>query len=462
MAIEMTGWRPRVMSAVDSRIVYIGLAVALITGSVIAYGLSRSAKQQAERKKVVVSQIAATDAAVSNRTEVLAGAPLSTIGGGLPTQPGVNTPGMIPSAANSLASTGTNAFKTVASPMTACQGPLAAQTPGCPQMAVNTPPMAYSASYPMPVQPEVDPVVKLRREKAAHEFEREQAAIEAPIRGTVSPSTPTAANPLQDGLDRIAALPPGTPGMPLGVYPPSPAGSNGQAEEDPNGHDAKRVFQHQEEGDYLKTTRVAPISPWVVERGEVIPAGLPSAVVSDLPGDLIAEVKRDVYDTPTHRYVMIPAGSLLSGEYNSSVSYGQNRIQVIWRFLRFPDGSYIDLDRFVSHAADGSTGLKDIVDNHYKRLIGGIALSSLFAAGIQISQNHTNSGGSTLAYPSNTQIAASAAGQQAGQVGEQITQRNLNVQPSVKIRPGEIFSVSVSKNMVFPGPYVPMTPGGGK
>ena len=160
----------------------------------------------------------------------------------------------------------------------------------------------------------------------------------------------------------------------------------------------------------------------MVERGDKIVAILPTKVVSDLPGDMIAEVKEDVYDSPTHKFILIPAGALLAGEYNSSVTYGQGRVQVIWTYLRFPDGSYINLDKFVSHAAEGAVGLKDQTDNHIKRLVGGVLLSSIFA-GIQISQNH-NGSNSTSDYPSTSQIAASAVGQQAGQLGEQITSRN--------------------------------------
>jgi type IV secretion system protein TrbI len=84
--------------------------------------------------------------------------------------------------------------------------------------------------------------------------------------------------------------------------------------------------------------------------------------------------------------------------------------------------------------------------------MGGVALSSLFAAGLEISQNGTT-GNSTLAYPSNTQLAASAAGLQAAELGQQIISRNLNVQPTVKIRPGEVFYVSVMKSIIFPEPY---------
>jgi type IV secretion system protein VirB10 len=88
-------------------------------------------------------------------------------------------------------------------------------------------------------------------------------------------------------------------------------------------------------------------------------------------------------------------------------------------------------------------------------LLGGIALTSGFAAGIQISQNRSG-GNSALNYPSNTQLAASAAGQQAAQLGENLTSKNLNVQPTIKIRPGDIFYVSVMKSIFFPGPYKPL------
>jgi type IV secretion system protein VirB10 len=301
--------------------------------------------------------------------------------------------------------------------------------------------------------------MKAQREQRAYTLR--MAALDAPT-SQQSASNSSAPNPnpidqIQADLARFGNLPrtPGTSPAPTAASPGQPASGRSEADDDPNQQASKRAFQHAPEGDYLKTTRMAPISPWVVERGEVIPAGLPSQIVSDLPGDLVAEVKRDVYDSPTHRSVLIPAGSLLGGEYNSAVSYGQKRVQVVWSYLRFPDGSYVDLDKFVGHSADGSTGLSDQVDNHIKRLIGGVAMSSLFAAGLQISQNRTT-GNSTLTYPSNAQLAASAVGQQAGELGQQITNRNLNVQPTVKIRPGEVFYVSVMKSIVFPGPYKPL------
>ena len=330
--------------------------------------------------------------------------------------------------------------------------------------------MQYYYAPPRPSWESTEPQDRSKT-AALRAEERRQAAIQAPTGIVASGATQSAAqraiDPIQADLDRIAQISQAAasnmsrPNM-SGGYPafgPSASGAAVTEESDLNQQNGKRKFQQEEEGDYLKTTRVAPLSRWVVERGDKIIAILPTKVVTDLPGDLIAEVKDDVYDTPTHKFIMIPAGSLLAGEFNSSVTYGQGRVQVVWTYLRFPDGSYINLDKFVSHAADGAVGLKDQTDNHLKRLVGGVLLSSAFAAGIQISQNH-NGTNSTLGYPSTSQIAASAVGQQAAQLGEQLTSRNLNVQPTLKIRPGEPFYVSVQKSMLFGGPYQPINLGG--
>jgi type IV secretory pathway VirB10-like protein len=289
--------------------------------------------------------------------------------------------------------------------------------------------------------------------------------LDAPTGAAAANVSSSPVDPLQADMARLAALSGNPAPFPAGSMPsplPPGGGPGLRIEEDPNGQGSKRSFQSSGEGDYVATTRQAPVSPWVVERGEVIPAGLPNAIVSDLPGDIVAEVKRDVLDSPTHRFVLIPAGSLLAGEYNSAVTYGQGRAQVVWTYLRFPDGTYVDLPKFVGHSADGATGLKDQTDNHLKRLIGGVAMSALFSAGIQISQNRTTGANSTLAYPSNAQIGAAAAAQQAAEVGQQITSRNLSIQPTLKIRPGDIFAVSVTKSIVFPGPYERQLPGGQK
>jgi type IV secretion system protein VirB10 len=214
--------------------------------------------------------------------------------------------------------------------------------------------------------------------------------------------------------------------------------------------------------DYLKATRVDPLSEFEIQQGSVIPAVMPLGLNSDTPGQVTAEIRVDVNDAlcgvtrkdgSVHCYVLIPHGSKLVGEYNSNVSYGQNRVQVVWTRVIFPDSSSLDLGRMNGHSADGSAGLKDKVDDHWKSKIAGVALTSVLSAGLAVSQNRSNN--SVLQYPSTGEVIGASVGQSASQLGQELTQRNFNRQPTLVIRPGQKFLVFVKKDIVFPSPYEP-------
>lgn len=176
---------------------------------------------------------------------------------------------------------------------------------------------------------------------------------------------------------------------------------------------------------------------------------------SDLPGELKALVTSTVYDTTTGMYLLIPQGSRLIGRYDSRLTYAQDGVQVVWNRLIFPDGSSVDLDGMVGLDTHGNAGLRDKVDHHYKRLIGFTALTSMFSAAFAISQR-TNQ--SVLSYPTPGQAAGQAVGQDLSQTGSQITRRNLNVQPTVKVPAGYKFTVRVNRDILFDAPYEPMQP----
>jgi type IV secretion system protein VirB10 len=214
--------------------------------------------------------------------------------------------------------------------------------------------------------------------------------------------------------------------------------------------------------DYLKATRLDPLSEFEIQQGSVVPAVMPLGVNSDTPGQVTAEIRADVNDAlcgitrkngSAHCYVLIPRGSRLVGEYNSNVSYGQNRVQVVWTRVIFPDSSSLDLGRMSGHSADGSAGLKDKVDDHWESKIAGIALTSVLSAALAVSQNRSNN--SVLQYPSTGQVIGASVGQSASQLGQELTQRNFNRQPTLVIRPGQKFLVYVKKDIVFPSPYEP-------
>jgi type IV secretory pathway VirB10-like protein len=136
--------------------------------------------------------------------------------------------------------------------------------------------------------------------------------------------------------------------------------------------------------DYLKYTREPPLSRFEIKAGWEIPAALEQGLNSDLPGELKALVMSNVYDTATGQYLLIPQGARLVGAYNSRVAYGQNGVQVAWHRVIFPDGSAIDLKGMAGLDAQGNAGLRDKVDNHYRRLFGFAILTSMFDAALAV------------------------------------------------------------------------------
>lgn len=183
-----------------------------------------------------------------------------------------------------------------------------------------------------------------------------------------------------------------------------------------------------------------------VKAGTVIPGVMITGLNSDLPGKIIGQVREDVYDSATGTQLLIPAGARLFGTYDSNVSYGQGRALVAWERIIYPDGSSITINRMPGADGGGYAGFEDQVNNHYGRIFGSAILLSVFSAGIQLSQPQAQNGENY----NSSQIIAGALGQQLGQLGMQLAQRNLNIQPTIEIRPGYAFNVVVTKDMILP------------
>jgi type IV secretion system protein TrbI len=223
-----------------------------------------------------------------------------------------------------------------------------------------------------------------------------------------------------------------------------------------NDQEQKGSFGQQhgkQESESLASTRKPAQSRYEIKAGWLIPAVLEQQLNSDLPGLIRALVRENVYDSATGRYILIPSGSTLIGVYNSHIGYGQNALQAVWRRVIFPDGSSLALGGFEGDDSAGAAGFRDQVNNHWGRILSGALLTSLFAAGIEVSQG-TNS--SVLQSPSVGQTVGQAVGQQVGQLGVEVTRRNLNIQPAIVVRPGYRFFVRVEKDIPFNGPYSPM------
>jgi type IV secretion system protein VirB10 len=226
-------------------------------------------------------------------------------------------------------------------------------------------------------------------------------------------------------------------------------------EDDPNMQDRKVDFIEQSrshsDATYLAATRTMPLAQYEIKAGWDIPATLEQVVNTDLPGEIRALVRENVYDTKTGRSLLIPQGSRVLGKYDSHVAYGQSRVQVIWTRLIYPDGSSIDLGAMLGQDAAGGAGFHDKVNNHYVRMFSMALLTSAFSAGIQLSQNTGST--STTATPTASQTATQALGQQMGELGIEIARKNMNIQPTITVPIGYRFNVRVSRDIVFEKPY---------
>lgn len=215
-----------------------------------------------------------------------------------------------------------------------------------------------------------------------------------------------------------------------------------------NGQGAKRDFLRgrSAESNYSPAVRQAVISPYEMKAGTVIPAVMVGGINSDLPGQIIAQVSENVYDTKTGRHLLIPQGSKLVGTYDNGITMGQSRVLVAWNRVIFPDASSLDLNMMPGADQGGYAGFHDRVNNHYGKIFGSALMLSLFSAGVQLSQPRSDS---ILTNPSVGQTATGAVGQQLGITGEQLMQRNIRIQPTLQIRPGYRFNVSVTKDLVI-------------
>ncbi len=193
-----------------------------------------------------------------------------------------------------------------------------------------------------------------------------------------------------------------------------------------------------------------PSSPYQVMAGTVIAGALVTGIKSDLPGDVIATVTEPVYDTATGKFLLIPQGSRILGKYNSQVSYGQSRVQVVWNRVILPDTSSLKLDNLAGTDPAGYAGLEDGIDWHWDRVFAGAALTTLLGVGAELAAPENRQNGNRIV------IAGRDSAQDSiNQVGQEMTRRNMNIQPTLTERPGLPVRIIVNRDLVL-RPYQPM------
>ncbi|MBP8234954.1 MAG: TrbI/VirB10 family protein [Hyphomonadaceae bacterium] len=185
----------------------------------------------------------------------------------------------------------------------------------------------------------------------------------------------------------------------------------------------------------------APASANVLQAGAVISAALITGIRSDLPGQITAQVTENIYDSPTGRILLIPQGTRVIGQYDSGVGFGQRRILLVWNRLIFPNGRSIVLERQPGADAEGYAGLEDGVDYHWGELFKAAALSTLLSVGAEA--------GSSGQESDIVRALRNGASDSISQTGQQIVQRQLNIAPTLTIRPGFPVRVIVTRDLVL-------------
>ena len=229
--------------------------------------------------------------------------------------------------------------------------------------------------------------------------------------------------------------------------------ASASSQHDPNKQSEKRNFLQKlpsQNSRYLGHTREKALSPLEIKTGTIIPATMIDGINSDLPGDIIAQVSENVYDTASGRYLLIPQGARLFGTYDSQVTYGQNGVLIVWRRIIYPDGSTLEIENMGGSDQGGYAGFRDKVNNHYTRTFGFGLLTSLFSAAFQLSQPQEQTENGTI---SPQQTIAAAVGQNMTQLGIDLARKNMNVQPTIIIRNGYRFVVKVNHDILFPETY---------
>jgi len=324
-------------------------------------------------------------------------------------------------------------------------GFIAARTAQTPAAPVPTPePVAYR----MPGAPQATPDDRLATLKEALSFRTRSVNVEHPVlyQATPAPTPQPVSAPAPEDyrtlMERTRAVREGN-GTPE-VKREATALGNALASADYGADNPDR---------WHSPNQVENPVRYQLRAGFVIPAVLLSGVNSEVPGTIIAQVAQDVFDNATGTELLIPEGARLIGSYASNVQYGQSRLFVVWQRIVFPDGRALDIGAEPGTGSDGYAGFKDRVDSHWVRIFGSAVLMSAISAGVAYSQDRNGQVSGNYSAPSFGQELSAATGQQFGQAAAKLLEKNLDIAPTLKIRPGYRFSVLLIRDFVFPGVY---------
>ena len=317
--------------------------------------------------------------------------------------------------------------------------------------AGRTPPLAPGIVVLQ--EPSADPVVEAERREKERLARADRQAREAPVffKLALKPAPREATSPILRAHESPAAPAAPSAGDLGSLTALRPTGrASGAGDGDATGTDtadaARKlglVKSAPEKEIYTPHHLQTPASPYQLMAGTIIAASLVSGLNSDLPGFIIAQVTENVFDSIAGRHLLIPQGSRLIGSYDNVVAYGQERALVIWQRIILPDGSSIVIDNLPATDTGGYAGLADEVDLHTWKLLKGVALATVLGVGSSLAFG-SGSGDSDL-----IRALRESTGQTTNRTGQRLVERQLNVQPTITVRPGWPLRVIVHKDIIL-------------
>lgn len=194
---------------------------------------------------------------------------------------------------------------------------------------------------------------------------------------------------------------------------------------------------------------VKPISPYEIQAGTIIPAVLITGINTTLSGVVVGQTKQDAYDTVTGKYLLIPKGSKVLGEYDTRVAYGDQRVLITFNRIIRPNGSSILLGKPMAADYQGQSGVEGNVDNHWWRILGAATLSTILSVGIGAASDRSGNNSNNTNFPSSRQNAILGGASGISQTGQSVVNRALDIRPTITLPPGYQFNIIVRKDMVL-------------
>ncbi len=203
------------------------------------------------------------------------------------------------------------------------------------------------------------------------------------------------------------------------------------------------------EAGYNRHVLTAPLSPFELKAGAVVPAVLLNGVDTTRAGPVVAVVTQNVFDTVSGRHLLIPQGARLIGRHEGESAYGDRRAFLVWDRLILPNGKSLTLEAEPGVDAQGVVGVRGQVDRRLLPLLAGTLLAGAVTTLGQMARDHDNSGGGGRRSGGWLGDAGDAAAIEAAQVGGRLLDRELTVRPSIQLRPGASVRVLITRDLIL-------------